>query len=274
MREQYSMPNNITENTRRFIENAEVDYFTYFIKAWIPFNGWYKNKWHDLQSDRQAINTIKDTVNEAKSALIRYLENDSDEAKTFRSYLSSLHFQLLDNRIDNNGNRISFEAVKVGRNRNKVIDENYNRLRYQIERTDNRSGVEQVVINVTRTNGSPVCGEIIQDDYDVDVLRDNREFQKLTLAQKNKLVGFYTELVPYQSLNLLEQHPRDDPINYTQIGSFKFTESKEKIAQGLVEVMYSLRCVLFHGELNPNEANNEVYKNLYHVLFMILQKLR
>lgn len=271
------MPN-VTENTRRFIENSGIDYFTYFIKAWIPFNAWYKNKWPDLHSDRKAINSIKDSVNEARSSIINYLENDNDDSKTFRSYFSSLHFQLLDNDIENNGRRISFLDVKIGKNRNRRIDETFNRLTYHLERRDNRIGVEKIIINIVKADGAAACGQILQDDYNLDSLKDDREFQKLTASQQNRLVGYYKEIIPYQSINLIEAHPvdgnQDQHDNYSKIGSFTFIDNKEKIAQGLVEVMYSLRCVLFHGELNPNEANNEVYKNLYHLLFMILQKLR
>lgn len=269
---------NITENTRRFIENSDIDYFTYFIKSWIPFNAWYKNKWADLNSDREAINFIKNSVNETRSAIINHLENNSDDAKSFKSYFSSLHFQLMNNNIENNGVRISFLDVKIGKNRNRRIDETFNRLNYQLERVDNRTGVEKVIINVIKTDGTNACGQIEQDDYNLESLKDDREFKKLTVAQQNCLMNYYKELIPYQSINLIESHPIDDnqdrPDNYTPVGSFSFIENNEKIAQGLIEVMYALRCVLFHGELNPNEANNEVYKNLYHILFMILQKLR
>ena len=272
------MPNNITENTRRFIENADIDYFTYFtyfIKAWIPFNAWYKNKWQDLHSDRDAINSIKDNVNETRSTIVNYLDNNSDGAKTFRSYLSSLHFQLLENDIRNKEVRISFENVQVGRNRNNQIDHEHKNIRYQLARARNGS----ININVTKLRtGDSACEEISQDIFNIEDLRDHREYRQLTQYQQSKLMTLYREIIPYESINLIEPDPRNDredrPLNYSKVGSFAFVESKEKIAQGLIEVMYSLRCVLFHGELNPNEANNEVYKNLYHILFMILQKLR
>lgn len=268
------MPN-ITENTRRFIENADIDYFTHFIKAWIPFNAWYKNRWPDIHQDRRAIESIKDNVNETRSAIVNYLDNNNDAAKTFRSYLSSLHFQLMENDIRNKGIRISFESVQVGKNRNNQINHEHNNIRYQLVRANNGN----ITINVTKlTTAQSACEEITQDEYNLEDLRDHREFKQITQYQQTKLIGLYREIIPYESLNLIESEPRNDgmdrPVNYSQVGSFSFIESKEKIAQGLIEVMYSLRCVLFHGELNPNEANNEVYKNLYHILFMILQKLR
>ncbi len=269
---------NITENTRRFIENSNVDYFTHFIKAWIPFNAWYKQKWPELHTDRNAINKIKDTANETRSAIINFLDSETDIAKTFKSNLSTLHFQLMENTIENRGERISFEKVIIGKNRIRVIDETYSRITYKLERRDNRIGVEEILIDVLKADGTNKCGQIQQDDYSLDNLKDNREFKKLTEPQKHQLITYYKELIPYQSFNLIETTPRDNgrgnPQNYTNIGAFKFIENKEKIAQGLIEIMYSLRCVLFHGELNPNEANNEVYNNLYNILFMIIQKLR
>lgn len=268
------MPN-ITENTRRFIENADIDYFTYFIKAWIPFNAWYKNRWPDIHTDRGAISSVKDTVNETRSAIVNYLENDNDNAKTFRSYLSSLHFQLMENDIRNRGVRISFESVQAGKNRTNQIDDTHNQIRYKLDRVRNGN----ITINVTKTRtGDSSCGEIFQDEYNLEDLREDREFNRLPQYQQRRLISLYEEIIPFESINLIELNPRDNrqeqPDNYSKVGSFNFIENKEKIAQGLIEIMYSLRCVLFHGELNPNESNNEVYKNLYHILFMILQKLR
>ena len=48
-----------TENITRWIEQSEIDYFTHFIKAWIPFNAWYNLRYSNLGSDREKINSIK-----------------------------------------------------------------------------------------------------------------------------------------------------------------------------------------------------------------------
>lgn len=262
---------NITENTRRFIENASIDYYTYFIKAWIPFNSWYKQKWTDIYSDRAAINKIKDSSNEARSTIVNFIEGDGDNAKTFQSYLSTLHYQLLENTIENKGNRITFQNVVVGKNRTKIIDESYNRLKYYLERKDNQFGVKELIIKIFSSNNIMKYNPIIQKKYDKEELTEDREFQKMSTSQQNQVLRYYDELIPNISLNLIESSSSNKVI---KIGSFNFIDNTEKITQGLIEIIYSLRCVLFHGELNPNEANNEVYKNVYNILYMILLKLR
>lgn len=269
--------NNITENTRRFIENADIDFFTYFIKAWIPFNSWYKNKWHELHSDRAAINTIKDTVNEARSAITNFIENDSDDAKTFKSYLSSLHFQLLENDIRNQDLRVSFQNVKVGKNRTRVIDETYRGIKYRLERRDVQSRVDTLKVNVSKSDGTPIIQEIVQSDYCFHTFSEHRELQNLSHAQRERVKTYYKEIIPYVAINFFSEGANahiSQQGERTSIGAFTFNGNAELIAQGMIEILYSLRCALFHGELNPNEANNEVYKNAYNILFMVLQKLR
>jgi len=53
------MPSLYTENSEKWKSLASIDYFTQFVKAWIPFNAWYKNYYPNLRTDREAINEIK-----------------------------------------------------------------------------------------------------------------------------------------------------------------------------------------------------------------------
>ncbi|MGD1922252.1 MAG: hypothetical protein ACFCAD_27165 [Pleurocapsa sp.] len=44
-----------TENSEKWKALASIDYFIHFVKAWIPFNAWYKNYYPDLKTDPKAI---------------------------------------------------------------------------------------------------------------------------------------------------------------------------------------------------------------------------
>lgn len=48
-----------TENSEKWKSLASIDYFTQFVKAWIPFNAWYKNYYPTIKTDREAINEIQ-----------------------------------------------------------------------------------------------------------------------------------------------------------------------------------------------------------------------
>ena len=271
------MPSNAL-NTKLFIEKADIDYYTHFIKAWIPFNSWYKNKWPEIKTDREAINKIKDSSNTVRSTIINYIDGNDDIAKTFKSYLSSLHYELAHNTIENRNSRISFENVVVGKNITRVINREFRRIKYKLTRTDTRNEVTEMRIELFCSDGSIYTNPIIQTTYDLEELSIGSAFQNLTETQQNQIKIYYRELIPYSSISILINNPEEyadgRPKNYLPIGAFKFIESKEKIAQGLIEIIYLLRNVLFHGALDPNEANNKVYKNAYNILFMIIQKLR
>lgn len=59
-----------TEHAEKWKALADIDYFTQFIKAWIPFNAWYMTYYPNLTTDRQAINEIKSTSNKFRDRLI------------------------------------------------------------------------------------------------------------------------------------------------------------------------------------------------------------
>ena len=52
-----------------------------------------------------------------------------------------------------------------------------------------------------------------------------------------------------------------------------FIRDVDKIAQVLIQVIYSLRNEIFHGSLNPTDANQEVYKHLYVIQSMLIKEL-
>jgi hypothetical protein len=53
------MPTNNTANIKQWLEKSEVDYFTQFVKAWIPFNAWYRREYDTLEKERDVPNEIK-----------------------------------------------------------------------------------------------------------------------------------------------------------------------------------------------------------------------
>lgn len=92
------MANGYIENIEKWKTLTDIDYFTYFIKAWISFNAWYRNHYQNVNSDREAINKIKNKNNTIRSKSIGLLNdnNTSEESTTFKTALSSLHKSLLE----------------------------------------------------------------------------------------------------------------------------------------------------------------------------------
>ena len=114
------MPSLYTENSEKWKNLASIDYFTQFVKAWIPFNAWYKNYYPNLKTDREAINEIKTQFNKFRNKLISLLKDRGNEGIAFKSRIAELHLELERNHIENKGERITFEEIKTEDNLKRV----------------------------------------------------------------------------------------------------------------------------------------------------------
>ncbi|WGH76672.1 hypothetical protein P8625_05810 [Tenacibaculum tangerinum] len=90
----------------------------------------------------------------------------------------------------------------------------------------------------------------------------------------------FQELKPIQVETLLETNKNETPINYYQCDSYVLRRDTTNscyaiyVVKALIEILYQLRNVLFHGELVPNKGAQNVYKEAYLILKMILDKIR
>ena len=51
----------------------------------------------------------------------------------------------------------------------------------------------------------------------------------------------------------------------------KLTESKDDIFNGLLEIIYKVRCLLVHGDLEPSKENHEVVRHCYGLLHLMMR---
>ena len=113
------MPTNNTANVKRWLEQSDVDYFTQFVKAWIPFNAWYSHAYDMMEKEREILDEIKTDGNRIRSRFIAKLEGRDPESEVLRNNLAALHRCLSDDPlVDRKKRRISFENVCIGTNPN------------------------------------------------------------------------------------------------------------------------------------------------------------
>ncbi|ADW18591.1 hypothetical protein Despr_2452 [Desulfobulbus propionicus DSM 2032] len=53
--------------------------------------------------------------------------------------------------------------------------------------------------------------------------------------------------------------------------TLKLTDDKSSLFNGLLEIIYQIRCHLVHGQLEPNNENHEVVKHCYRLLHLLMQ---
>src|SRR5947208_16406000 len=119
------MPQPYIENIRRWVAECEVDYFSYFIKAWIPFNAWFRNHYDEEKGERDIINLIKSDGNVVRSRIIRLLNEADAEAEAFKEHLAQLHLRLERHTLTNRGRRVTFTDCYIGMNSRNQVSEVY-----------------------------------------------------------------------------------------------------------------------------------------------------
>lgn len=53
--------------------------------------------------------------------------------------------------------------------------------------------------------------------------------------------------------------------------TLKLTDDRSALFNGLLEIIYQVRCQLVHGQLEPSEVNHEVVKQCYFLLHLLMR---
>lgn len=202
-----------SNNTAKWKELSEIDYFGLFVKNWLAFNSWYRGHHPSLKSDRDCINELKNTLDDRNSAFIhfsRLLDGTGRDAISFRDYLDGLVTSL-----------------------NRVTLTNSNPKQYKGSISFSNALVDKKYVNLLVDRNSA-------EEYEAQEGVDGEE----------ELEVFFINL-----------------------GSVYVTNDTEVFYKGTLEVIYQIRCLLFHGELEPTDENHQVVKYAYLVMNSIMKNL-
>lgn len=280
------------------IADIQIDYFTQYVKAWIPFNAWFSTTYQNENSDRDILSKVKKENNPFKDKIIQYLTRAGGDSESFKEHLCKLHYELEKNPIPSVSRCISFTRIILEKNLlpsffNWVEGRGY---KYKVIVTYNHSAVQgsqkinvQVMDVLVAVNQSKMNWN--QNDWDIDELKEHSQYKlqnisrsKVRLEIQKEIINCYQQINPLKPTNLVIPPKRKnsripifvEPENCIVINSEKklyFDEDPEKIAKGLIEVLYNLRNALFHGEISPSDEVQKVYKEAYYVLYPLLKSL-
>lgn len=260
------MPN-LKDNLKRWRESAEIDWFSHFIKAWIPFNAWMTDTYGDL-SDRDLLDKVKLGSNVVFNRVVQMLEpkkDSSQDAEEFRLQVAELHRLLQGCLIEGRRGRVSFETVDIGHN---VLTEEIVtkwRREFRVKRDHPNKG--DVTLAMTDTK-SVLVFNLTQSTYDRRALEDDLAFQKLAPANRTCLLGMYENVSPRIVRSVLADGGSKDAL---RLGNTDFIYDTPKVFSAVVDVVYSLRNALFHGSITPNEQHNEIYGPAYHIVMRFVR---
>ena len=263
------MQNYYVENAEAWKALSNIDYFTYFVKAWIPFNAWYRNSYPALESDADIMQQIKTQHNSFRSRIISLIENPEtfNESKVFKANLAELHYQLERNHLYNKGVRISFANIVVEENTQTLATRLYRKFSYTVEiDAGNKKRITSGVID-----GKSVARlSIVQNNgYKLAEIINDSQYKALPPECQGILKVCYEEVNPRKAVSLLVA----DATNTIKIGNYNFVNDSELIAKAIITVIYTLRNSLFHGQLVPDRNAQLVYEPAYHILRMLVMSL-
>lgn len=269
----------LPENARLWLERAEIDYIGPFVKAWASFNAWFRHA-SNSRRDIDGLRYLKLQPNPVRNGIMPLLRPvsldqhgnavaDQEAAQKFKLLARDLHVCLDSFHIevirDEVVERISFRSVCLGRGANLPQTLDAYGLRYSVEKANGNWK------SCVRSIGNPadVRALIEQENFNIDILQDHSNYASLSLPQRANLLDLYKRCNPRPFTDLFAGSGEG-----ILAGDIEFKCSDQQLFEGLVEVIYSMRNALLHGELQPHEQAFAAYEPAYRIVMRFLDCLR
>jgi hypothetical protein len=266
------------DSLKRWRDQAEVDWFSQFIKAWIPFNAWMTDTFGDL-TDRELLDKVKGNDNTVKLRTLPMLsknlrlardaeggwQDDSADAQQFRLQIGELHRRLQECIITGRRGRVCFETVDIGANARKDDHKVKWGRTFRCRRDHPTKGEVHVEISASKT---VFAYGLTLPTHDRRTLEDDATFRALRDEQRALLLGLFEAVAPRMVMNVLAEHAAQNKLTY---GDVHFIDDAEKNFSALIDVLYGLRNALFHGSITPNETHNQIYKPAYLIAMRLVK---
>jgi hypothetical protein len=264
------MANLFVEHKDRWLALAEADtdFAVMFIKAWLPFNVWYCNNYPDKNNkDRPILEEIKQDNNLFRTRLIALLNGNDAESKQFRTLVGQLHIALEKFYIPDASNRITFTNIWFRENPNRIFTlPPKRRLEYKAEIRANNSVQAMILEQGTLATKYSYT----YTKYDFIHFSADANLNALSLEQQTSIQHCFKEINPKKK----EAIVTDDKRNNINCGDVLLKNNADFVSKALIELLYNLRCILFHGEIQPSKDNLSVYEPAYYVLRILLKSLK
>lgn len=240
-------------------EQIEIDYYAAFIKSWIAFNAWMNYKYGDI-NDTEKLKRIIDSST-IKDTVCRSIR-EQNKADTLLVNIAKLHDLLENKSLKNKDKQVSLSSVKVSKsptNTSEII--RGVKFTFKCECGKNKCFVEN-------KKGEKLLDFIDNAaNYNKDKLEEKLSESRLSETQKQYARTCYEQLATVEEVNLLASSSE-----YYEIGSFRFIKNEQYIFKALMETIYDIRCMLFHGNIDPDD-HKDIYEQAYYIVRSFIENL-
>lgn len=279
------MPGTIS-NIAKWVEMSSADYYTMFIKAWIPYNAWYMTNYYDEDenrtSDRDIIYHIMTTGNPYRDRVLTLLNGSGDKSAEFKLRLANLYQNLENHPLPNVVEKMSFSRINILNNPDvkstyqETVGKFTCRARY--DNTLPKKSPRWILEVIKNSDGQTTNIIALHKCSDLE-LSNAPQFQEIPRDDiKDTLRRCLNRISPNMTSSVL--HPKNgntrvpsdcyvvDPLRH-----IFFIDNKDYIARAVIKVLYELRCKLFHGEIEPSKAHLETYEQAYYIQRLLNETL-
>lgn len=260
-------------NIDHWLKQSEPDYFMFFLKAWIPFNAWYVAELPHLEKkDNKIIKELQDHPNSKPRNIIEnYLEsNKNPDSNKFKNHLAELHHYLESKTLKHNGVKLSFSNLSLSENPTKF--EKDTDSKFNIYKAEVKTGFFEALIV---DKGGRTILHFKQPVFNIEDLKKYNDFIKIADKKiQKKIFKCYESIDPNKPVSLVSKSKsKSDYITLISENKVNFINDPTTIAKGCIKVLYALRCMLFHGEIEPTNANKPIYEHSFYLLRLIIKDI-
>ncbi len=270
------MPNTFIDHRDRWLALSDVDYLGQFVKSWLAFNAWYRSAYTETQ-DRKILQEIKyqtnPIMNKFRPLLVARRDTGgrelprTEESVRFCSDIGLLHHRLENYEIHagkgDDKQRITFTNIYLKDNNPVSFTESKYGFSYELKRVANGN----IDVQAKNATGSSVFA-YTNTRYEMSHFIHAISTAPLSSTQRSYLQGFFPSLNPKLIADL-----RQGNLDAIQCGDHAFRCGEIELFSGVMEIIYQMRCVLFHGELHPSREASECYEPAYRIIRRFLESL-
>jgi len=272
-----------------WIDKAQPDYYTMFIKAWIPYNAWYMRNFYDESgtpkcvNDKQIINYIKSNNNTYKDRIISLLRGNNDDSRYFKSCLSNLHSELEAHATPNNDERIAFTSICITDNSKTETTIPTSKYSYKGRKDITRPKTSpRWIFEIISSRNMTTINSIELYNCSLTELKTDSIYLGISNEQKKYVEKCLNDINPKRTINIVvAPRKRKDKLSAPS-GSITIDESKhlyfidnyDDVSKAIIQIIYELRCKLFHGEIDPIEAFSGIYEYAFCIQKLLIKELK
>lgn len=271
-----------------WIDRAEPDYYMMFIKAWIPFNAWYMTNFFDettgVTSDRAIINLIKTNDNTFTRRIKSLLRGKDGGSLAFKQTLGKLEQELRAHPVPDEHEKLSFSNVSIESNNTHTFQKTKGSYLFKAQfnpslpRTSMRCRLE-----VLRVSNGSSAALVELNNCSLLELEANTDFNNITKEEwKEMFRACLNEVSPNKKSDVLAAVKvkggkimvPSGAIDIDKEHNLYLKSNVDDVVKAIVEIIYRLRCLLLHGEIDPTVANSHIYEYAFGILRTLIKELR